>query len=239
MRPRDVAMPSDSISSTASKSLRVERRDTDRPGAPARTARPRPSRRRRRRPRSAAPGCRAASRGISRRSSSPARIARTSAAHSISSSRVVANSAALRQRAHPVAGAPDALQRDRDRARRADLAHQVHRADVDAQFERRRRHHRAQFAGFQPLLRPPAAARAKGCRDAAAPRPRPAARPDDAPRARTSRRVLTKTSVVRFSRISSASAVVDLVPHLVAWPPRPVRRCGTSTADPSRAGARR
>ena len=61
--------------------------------------------------------------------------------------------AALRHRAHPVAGAADALQRDGDRARRADLADQIHRADIDAQFERRRRHHRAQLAVLEPRFR--------------------------------------------------------------------------------------
>ena len=60
--------------------------------------------------------------------------------------------AALGQRTHPVAGAADALQRDCDGARRADLADQVHRADVDSQFERSGGHHGAQFAIFEAPL---------------------------------------------------------------------------------------
>ncbi len=54
--------------------------------------------------------------------------------------------AALGQRAHPVAGAADALQGDGDGARRADLADQVDRADIDAEFERGGGHHGAQLA---------------------------------------------------------------------------------------------
>ena len=79
-------------------------------------------------------------------------MARTSAAHSISSSRVVGEEAAFRQRADPVPRAADALQRDRDRTRRADLADQIHRADIDAQFERRGGDHGPQFAVLQALL---------------------------------------------------------------------------------------
>ena len=55
-------------------------------------------------------------------------------------------------RIHPVAGAADALQRHGDRSRRADLADQIDRSDIDAQFERCRRDHRAQLAVLQPLL---------------------------------------------------------------------------------------
>ena len=51
-----------------------------------------------------------------------------------------------------MAGAADALQRDRDRPRRADLADQIDRADVDAELERCRRHHRLQLAALQPLF---------------------------------------------------------------------------------------
>ena len=82
----------------------------------------------------------------------PARMARTSAAHSISSSRVVAKMRPFGLAPHPVPGTADALQRHRDRARRADLADQIHRPDIDAQFERCRCHNRAQFAVLQPCL---------------------------------------------------------------------------------------
>ena len=51
-----------------------------------------------------------------------------------------------------MAGAADALQRDRDRPRRADLADQVDRADVDAELERGGGHHGAQLAVLQPAL---------------------------------------------------------------------------------------
>src|SRR2546422_5034801 len=47
---------------------------------------------------------------------------------------------------------PHALQQRRDRARRADLAHQVHRADVDPELERRRRHERLELALLEPRL---------------------------------------------------------------------------------------
>ena len=60
--------------------------------------------------------------------------------------------AAFRQRADPVPRAADPLQRHGDRARRTDLADQIHGADIDAQFERRGRHHRPQFAVLQALL---------------------------------------------------------------------------------------
>ena len=61
--------------------------------------------------------------------------------------------AALGHRAHPVTGAADALQRDGDGARRADLADQIDRADVDAQLERCRRHDGPQLAALQPRFR--------------------------------------------------------------------------------------
>ena len=60
--------------------------------------------------------------------------------------------AALRLRADPVARAADALQRDRDRARRADLADQIDGSDVDAELERSRRDHRPQLAVLQTRL---------------------------------------------------------------------------------------
>ena len=59
---------------------------------------------------------------------------------------------ALGGAAHGVPGAPDPLQERRDPARRADLAHQVHMPDVDAELERRRRHQRLQASRAQPVL---------------------------------------------------------------------------------------
>ncbi len=56
------------------------------------------------------------------------------------------------QRAYPVAGAPDALQRHRDRSRRAELHHKVDRADVDAELERGGCDDRSQLPIAQTLL---------------------------------------------------------------------------------------
>ena len=58
----------------------------------------------------------------------------------------------LGRAADGVAGAPDALQQRRDRARRADLAHEVDVADVDAELERGGRDQGAQLPGLEPLL---------------------------------------------------------------------------------------
>ena len=60
---------------------------------------------------------------------------------------------ALRHAAHGVVGAADALQEGGDRARRRELAHQLHIADVDAELERGRGDQRAQRAGLEALLR--------------------------------------------------------------------------------------
>ena len=59
---------------------------------------------------------------------------------------------ALRLAADAVAGAADALQEGRDRARRAELADQIHIADIDAELERRGRHHGGQLTLLQALL---------------------------------------------------------------------------------------
>ena len=59
---------------------------------------------------------------------------------------------ALRYAADRVTGAPDALQERCDRARRADLAHQIDIADIDPQLERRGRDQGAQFTALQSLL---------------------------------------------------------------------------------------
>jgi hypothetical protein len=52
-----------------------------------------------------------------------------------------------------MAGASDALQRNGDRSRRADLADEIDRADVDAELERCRRHHRLELSRLELLLR--------------------------------------------------------------------------------------
>ena len=51
-----------------------------------------------------------------------------------------------------MAGAADALQEGRDRARRAELADEVDVADVDAELERGGGDQRLQLAGLEPLL---------------------------------------------------------------------------------------
>ena len=65
--------------------------------------------------------------------------------------------APLRRAGAAVVGAADPLQERRDAARRADLADQLDRADVDAELERRGGHERAQVAGAQAGLDPVAA----------------------------------------------------------------------------------
>ncbi len=63
-------------------------------------------------------------------------MARMMAAHSTSSSRVVAKKRPFGDGSTPVPGAAYALQSDGDGSRRADLADEVDVADVDAEFER-------------------------------------------------------------------------------------------------------
>ena len=60
--------------------------------------------------------------------------------------------AALGGAGHRVPRTPDALQQARDRARRAELAHQVDIADIDAELERSGCDQRFQRTGFQPLF---------------------------------------------------------------------------------------
>ena len=60
--------------------------------------------------------------------------------------------AALARVAHRVPGAPDALQPAGDRLGRLDLQHEVDRAHVDAELERRRRDQARQLAGLEHLL---------------------------------------------------------------------------------------
>ena len=62
------------------------------------------------------------------------------------------NEAPLRRSADRVAGAADALEEGRDRARRADLADEIDVADVDAKCERGGRDQRFEFAAPEPLF---------------------------------------------------------------------------------------
>ena len=57
---------------------------------------------------------------------------------------------------HPVIGAADALQQPRHALRRADLDHLIDAAPVDAEIQRRGRHHRAQLARRHRRLDPAA-----------------------------------------------------------------------------------
>ena len=146
-------MPSESISTTASKSSRVEIADRDR--------RPRTSANRS----SSSQSSQAVSATIcwARISSGVFRdcdafqFARADGADQGGAfDQLVARGGeedALGLGADPVAGAADALQGDGDGARRADLADQIDGADIDAEFERSGGDDGAQFAVLQALLR--------------------------------------------------------------------------------------
>ena len=58
----------------------------------------------------------------------------------------------LRNAVHTVTGTPHPLQQPRDAAGGAQLADQVHLADVDTQFQRCRGHQYLEFSGLEPLL---------------------------------------------------------------------------------------
>src|SRR6185437_16230752 len=101
-----------------------------------------------------------------------------------------------------MAGAADALQEGRDRARRTDLADEVDVADVDAELERGGRHQRPEFAPLEPLLggEPQLLGHAAVMRGDG----RFAKTLGEFAAMRSAmRRVLTNTSVVRCSAISS------------------------------------
>ena len=79
---------------------------------------------------------------------------RSSAAHSTSSSRDVGYSRPVGRAGPGVVGPAHPLQERGEAARRADLAHQLDRADVDAQLQRRGGDQGPQVAGPQPRLDP-------------------------------------------------------------------------------------
>ena len=58
----------------------------------------------------------------------------------------------FRQRAYAVPGPADSLQCHCNRSSGADLAHQIHSADIDPKFEGSRRDHCAQLAVLQALF---------------------------------------------------------------------------------------
>ena len=104
-----------------------------------------------------------------------------------------------------VAGAPDALQPARDRARRLDLHHEVDRAHVDAELERGRRDDRPQRALLQRVLDLDRCSRAiePWC---ARTRSSPASSFSRAASRSAIRRAFTNTIVERCARISSSSS---------------------------------
>jgi hypothetical protein len=107
----------------------------------------------------------------------PPPFAPSSAAQASRSPRYLGKNHAARHGAHLVPGAPDALQPRGHRGRCLDLHHQVHRAHVDAQLQRRRGHDaRAASPRFEPLLDLLARLLGDASRGARARPPRPPAR---------------------------------------------------------------
>ena len=103
-----------------------------------------------------------------------------------------------------VSGAADALQPACHRRRRLDLDHEIDRAHVDAELERRGRDQRAQVAGLQQIL--DLGALRPGQRPVMRAHQRLAGQLVDAPARRSARRrLLTNSSVERCARISSSS----------------------------------
>ena len=170
--------------------------DTDRRGARARTARPRRIRARPLRRRSAARARRADARGCAggraRRAARNRAARRSRPARRGSPGRCGPSGTP----SHRVVGAADALQEHRDAARRAELAHQLDVADVDAELERGGGHHDLELAGLEALLGVEAGFLGERCRGAR----RPFCSPSRSARWRetrsTMRRVFAKTSVV-------------------------------------------
>ena len=90
--------------------------------------------------------------GIVRRSSSPRRTLSSRAAHSTRSSRESGNRRPLGVPPTAWPERPTRCRKRGDRAGRAELADQVHVADIDAELERGGRDQGLQFAVLQPLL---------------------------------------------------------------------------------------
>ena len=112
---------------------------------------------------------------------------------------------ALGHAAQRVAGTADALEKRGDGPRRAHLDDEVHVADVDARARATRWRPARAACPPSAAARPPAGARATGCRGGSSPRPRPGACVSWAAMRSAIFRVLTKTRVVRCPRTSSAS----------------------------------
>ena len=75
-------------------------------------------------------------------------MARTSAAHSINSPRVVAKMRPFGMAPCQCPDRPMRCQATRDGPGRSNLADQIHGADIDSQFQRCGRHQRFHFPGF-------------------------------------------------------------------------------------------
>ena len=74
------------------------------------------------------------------------------AAHATRSPRYLGKITALLVTRHVVAGTSYALHAARDRRRRLDLYHQIHRAHIDAKFKRRGGNDAAQGAELQAIF---------------------------------------------------------------------------------------
>ena len=123
--------------------------------------------------------------------------------------------------------------------RHPDLDHEVDVADVDPEFERRRRDQRLAARRLQPLLGVEAPVLREAPVVARDDAPAPSSSPSRAPRRSASWRVLTNTSVVRCSRTSVRDPLVDLVPDLVRAHRLERRRRHLDRDVESRAGAPR
>ena len=157
------------------------------------------------RPRAAARGCRAAPSGCAARRSRRLRIARTSAAHSSSSSRVVAKKrpsgfAPTQWPERPMRCNATAIERGEPSCTTRSTEPMSMPSSSDAVATTAR-----SSPVLQPVLGVEAASRARGCRDAAGRRLRPAARRARTRRARSCGACRRRPASCGASRISSAT----------------------------------
>ena len=136
-----------------------------------------------------------------------------------------------------MAGAADALQRDRDRARRAELHDEVDRADVDSEFERRRCDDRAQSPFLSRCSVVEANLARSDCRGAATRCLRRAASRARTRRARSSA-ACRRTPAWSCALGSNARRDRRSRPTFRCWRPARVRRAAPRPRASSRAGGR-
>ena len=141
---------------------------------------------------------------------------------------------ALADLAHAVAGAADALQPARDRARRLDQQHEVDRAHVDAELERAGRDDAAQRRRLERLLDLARAARARRCRGARAPASSPGLSSLSAARGARTARGCSRTRSSSGARGISSSSSGTIAGHM----PRASGTRARSPSRPSSASAR-